>query len=70
MNNEFTYYKVVRLEKSSIGVLSIDDVFYSKSEALEFKKSKEKLKFVIDIKVKKITEITEIIAWQVERSLA
>lgn len=62
MKDVFTYYKVVRLEKSSIGALTIDDVFYSKSEALKFKKSKEKLKFVIDIKVKKITEITEIIA--------
>lgn len=62
MNNEFTYYKVVRFEKASIGVLTIDNIFYSKSEALEFKKRKEKLKFVVDIKVKKITEITEVIA--------
>ena len=62
MKNEFTYYKVVRFEKASIGILTIDDVFYSKTEALEFKKLKEKLKFVIDIKVKKITETTEVIS--------
>lgn len=62
MNNEFTYYRVVRIEKAKIGSLVVDEVFYSKQEALDFKDTFKNVNFIESIKVEKITKIKEVIA--------
>lgn len=63
MNNEFTYYKVEWLEKDITGFYNVKNkIYYTKREALDFKYFVDKSKIASNCVIKKITEITEVIA--------
>ncbi|MCK1254441.1 hypothetical protein MX081_10395 [Streptococcus uberis] len=64
MNNEFTYYKVEWLEKDITGFYKRLKIkkYYTKREAFDFKYFVEKSDIASNCLVKKITEITEVIA--------
>lgn len=63
MNNEFTYYKVQWLEKDITGFWNTNNKrLYFKDEALEYKDLIDKSDHSKNCIVKKITEITEVIA--------
>lgn len=63
MNNEFTYYKVEWLEKDVTGFYNVKNKkYYTKREAFDFKYFVEKSDIASNCLVKKITEITEVIA--------
>ena len=63
MKDEFTYYKVERLEKDITGFYNVKNkIYYTKREAFDFKYFIEKSDMASNCLVKKITEITKIIA--------
>ena len=63
MKDEFTYYKVEWLEKAITGFYNVKNkIYYTKREAFDFKYFIEKSDIASNCLVKKITEITKVIA--------
>ena len=70
MNNEFTYYKVKWLELDLIGFYNTKDkTFYFEKDAFEYKELVDSAETTKNCIIEKITEKTEVIAWQNKNNL-